>query len=171
MRVIILLLALIFSTTFVQAQKADKDVYQCLPCGNDCDKDMYGAGGKCTHCGMQLVAASTISFTEVSPDTICNYIKQHPSAVLLDVRTKAEYEGTANPNFGTLKNAINIPIQELSQRLSELEKYKDKEILVFCSHSHRSPQAAYLLNQNGYTKVVNMSGGMSVVKDRTCKQQ
>lgn len=170
MSVIAFLLAFILCTTLVQAQKSNKVVYQCLPCGSECDKDVYGAAGKCTHCGMALVLASTISFTEVSPATICDYIKQHPGAVLLDVRTRAEYEGRANPNFGTLKGAINIPIQELSQRLSELEKYKDKEILVFCSHSHRSPRAAYLLTQNGYTRVVNMSEGMSVVKDTTCKK-
>lgn len=170
MRVIALLLAIIFCSTFVQAQKADNVNYRCLPCGTGCDNGLYGTEGKCLHCGMQLVLASTIRFTEVSPATICDYIKRHPEAVLLDVRTKAEYEGTANPNFGTLKNAINIPIEELSHRLSELEKYKNKEILVFCSHSHRSPQAAYLLNQNGYAKVINMSGGMSVVQDTACKK-
>jgi rhodanese-related sulfurtransferase/DNA-directed RNA polymerase subunit RPC12/RpoP len=170
MKVIILFLAIVLFSTFVQAQKADKANYQCIPCGNDCDRDMYSTEGKCTHCGMQLVLASTIRFKEVSPTSICDYIKQHPGVVLLDVRTKAEYEGTANPNFGTLKGAINIPIQELAQRLSELEQYKNKEILVFCSHSHRSPQAAYLLSQNGYTNVVNVSGGMSVVKDRACKK-
>lgn len=165
-----LLLAIFLCSPFVQAQKADDVVYRCLPCGSDCDKESYGAEGKCPHCGMQLVKASTIRFNEVSPAAICEYIKQHPEAVLLDVRTKAEYEGTANPNFGTLKGAINIPIQELSGRLSELEKYKDKEVLVFCSHSHRSPQAAYLLSQNGYAKVINMSGGMSVVKDAACSK-
>lgn len=170
MRVIILFLATILWSTFAQAQKAGKVVYRCLPCGSDCDKVSYSAEGKCPHCGMQLVSASTIRFSEVSPEAVCEYIKQHPEAVLLDVRTKAEYEGSRNPNFGTLKGAINIPIQELSGRLLELEKYKDKEILVFCSHSHRSPQAAYLLSQNGYTKVINMSGGMSVVKDTSCRK-
>jgi rhodanese-related sulfurtransferase len=78
--------------------------------------------------------------------------------------------GKANPDFGTLKDAINIPIQELPQRLAELEKYKGKEILVFCSHSHRSPQAAYLLRQQGFDKVVNMAGGMSVLQDGSCKK-
>ncbi|WP_158513022.1 rhodanese-like domain-containing protein [Flavisolibacter tropicus] len=119
---------------------------------------------------MKLVPASTIHFEEIAPSTICSYIASHPDAILLDVRTNGEYEGTANPNYGTLKGAINIPIQELSQRLSELDKYKDKEILVYCSHSHRSPQAAYLLTQNGFIKVVNMAGGMSVVQDTTCKK-
>lgn len=170
MRIFISLLTTILSSLFLQAQTANEVVYKCLPCGSDCDNDLYSAEGKCTHCGMRLVPASTIRFSEVSPAAVCEYIKQHPEAILLDVRTKAEYEGKADPNFGTLKGAINIPIQELSVRLSELEKYKDKEILVFCSRSRRSPQAAYLLSQNGYFKVINMSGGMSAVKDTTCKK-
>lgn len=154
----------------LQAQKAEKVVYRCLPCGNECDKATYTTDGKCTHCGMQLVAASTISFAEVSAASICQYITQHPETVLLDVRTTAEYEGKASPDFGTLKGAINIPIQELSHRLSELAIHKGKEVLVFCSHSHRSPQAAYLLTQHGFTRVLNMAGGMSVLKDVRCKK-
>jgi len=153
----------------MQAQKAKQSEYKCLPCGNDCDKSVYEAEGKCTHCGMQLVLATTIVFKEVSPATICDYIKKNPEVILLDVRTKAEYDGKTDPNYGTLKGAINIPIQELPQRLAELEGYKAKEILVFCSHSHRSPQAAYVLTQNGFTKIVNMSGGMSVVENASCK--
>jgi rhodanese-related sulfurtransferase len=119
---------------------------------------------------MQLVLASTITFTNLSPDSICNYINHHPQTVLLDVRTKAEYEGKANPDFGTLKGAINIPIQELPQRIAELETFKGKEILVYCSHSHRSPQASYLLTLQGFAMVVNMAGGMSVLQDSSCKK-
>ena len=81
-----------------------------------------------------------------------------------------EFEGTADPNYGTLKNAINIPIQELANRLSEIESLKTKEIIVFCSHSHRSPRASYLLIQNGFTDVTNMAGGMNVLKDNSCKK-
>jgi len=170
MKLTTLLLATFLCSTFVQAQKAGKVVYKCLPCGNECDKVAYSAEGKCTHCGMQLVGASTINFTEVSPAGMCDYIALHPQIVLLDVRTKEEYEGKANPDYGTIKGAINIPVQELPQRLSELEKYKGKEILVYCSHSHRSPQAAYLLTQEGFDKVVNMAGGMSVLQDTSCKK-
>ncbi|MDQ3279479.1 MAG: rhodanese-like domain-containing protein [Bacteroidota bacterium] len=169
MKFIVLLFATMLCSMFVQAQKNDPVIYRCLPCGNDCDNGEYDAVGKCAHCGMQLVPASSITFRNISPATICDYIKEHPETVLLDVRTRAEYEGKASPNFGTLKGAINIPIQELSQRLLELQKFRNKEILVFCSHNHRSPQAAYLLTQNGFTKVANMFGGMSVVRDATCK--
>jgi rhodanese-related sulfurtransferase/DNA-directed RNA polymerase subunit RPC12/RpoP len=170
MKLILLLVVTLLCSSLVQAQKADNIVYRCLPCGNACDKAEYSSKGTCTHCGMQLVPASTINFKEVEPTRICEYIKSHPETILLDVRTKEEYEGRATPNFGTLKGAINIPIQELSKRLSEIEKYKGQEILVFCSHSHRSPQAAYLLTQHGFGNVVNMAGGMSVVQDTKCKK-
>ena len=170
MRHTTLLFAIFLCSMLVQAQKVDADVYKCLPCGNECDKAAYSTQGKCTHCGMQLVRASTINFAEVSPASICDYIANHPHTVLLDVRTKEEYEGKVNPDYGTLKGAINIPVQELPQRLSELQKYKGKEILVYCSHSHRSPQAAFLLTQQGFVNVVNMAGGMSVLQDTDCKK-
>jgi rhodanese-related sulfurtransferase len=60
-------------------------------------------------------------------------------------------------------------VQELESRISELKKYKDKEIIVYCSHSHRSPRASYMLTQNGFNKVTNMLGGMSVWKDQVKK--
>lgn len=142
--------------------------YQCMPCGSDCDNTVHDKPGTCTHCNMPLVKKSTINFKEIPATNICKYIEQHPTAILLDVRTKLEFEGKADPNFGTLKNAINIPIQELESRIGELSKYKNKEIVVFCSHSHRSPRASYILTQNG-NKISNMSGGMSVMNNSACR--
>jgi rhodanese-related sulfurtransferase len=119
---------------------------------------------------MPLVKKSTITFKTIQPSAICSYVNKHPWVVLLDVRTKEEFAGKADPNFGTLKNAINIPIQELESRLSEIGTLKKKEIIVYCSHSHRSPQASYLLTQNGFINVMNMEGGMRVMKDKECVQ-
>jgi rhodanese-related sulfurtransferase/DNA-directed RNA polymerase subunit RPC12/RpoP len=144
--------------------------YVCIPCGRECDKEIHDKPGTCSHCQMVLVKKSTVTFTEIKPSDICAYIKEHPGVVLLDVRTKAEFEGQANPNFGSLKNAINIPIQELEARLTEIDSLKNKEIIVYCSHSHRSPRATYILSQHGFTKVKNMSGGMSTMNDVACKK-
>lgn len=144
--------------------------YQCMPCGRDCDNQVYTSGGTCGSCHMELVKKTGPVFKNIPASQICDYIKKHPEAILLDVRTKDEFEGRANPDFGTLKNAINIPIQELDKKISSISHLKDKEILVFCSHSHRSPQASYLLTQQGFTNVTNMSGGMSVVTDPSCKK-
>lgn len=123
--------------------------YQCLPCGYDCDNAVYDKPGMCSSCQMKLVDKSTVVIKNIQPDKICQYINQHPHIVLLDVRTKEEFEGKANPNFGGLKNAINILVQELESRMPSISNLKNKEILVFCSHSHRSQQATNLLMQNG----------------------
>lgn len=101
---------------------------------------------------------------------LCQYMAAHPNVVLLDVRTKEEFEGKADPNYGTLKNAINVPVQELEKNISKLVSYKEREIIVYCSHSHRSPRACYILTQNGFSNVTNMAGGMSVMKDKSCMQ-
>ena len=147
-----------------------QEAYQCLPCGSECDKITHKAAGECSQCHMQMVKKSTVTFHSVAPTDICDYIKKHPGAVLLDVRTKREFEGKANPDFGTLKNAINIPVQELESKLSTISHLKNKEVLVYCSHSQRSPRASYLLTRNGFTNVTNMDGGMSVVTDTACKK-
>jgi rhodanese-related sulfurtransferase/DNA-directed RNA polymerase subunit RPC12/RpoP len=144
--------------------------YQCLPCGRDCDNSVYDKPGKCPHCQMELVQKSTVHFKTIEPSMLCQYLAEHPNVVLLDVRTKEEFEGKADPNYGTLKNAINVPVQELEKNISKLAPFKEKEIIVYCSHSHRSPQACYILTQNGFSNVTNMAGGMSVMNDNSCKK-
>jgi len=136
----------------------------CKPCGSDCDKEEYDAAGECKHCHMPLVDPNTIRFTNIPIIQTCDKLKD-PSVIALDVRTPAEFNGTAPDKFGRIKDAINIPIQEIESRIGELEKYKDREILVYCSHSHRSPQVAWLLNQRGFKKVDNLASGMSVWSD------
>lgn len=159
---------LVFLLESCNSSQASQEAYQCLPCGSDCDNKTYTAGGECSNCHMQLVKKSSVKHHSISPAEICDYIKKHPEAILLDVRTKREFEGKDRPNYGTLKNAINIPVQELESKLASISHLKDKEILVYCSHSHRSPRASYMLTQNGFNHVTNMNGGMSVVTDADC---
>jgi rhodanese-related sulfurtransferase len=142
--------------------------YVCLPCGSPCDTAEYKGAGTCSHCNMQLVKKSTIKHTNVEPEDLCSFVSKtgDENVLLLDVRTVPEFEGKAEQKFGRLKNAMNIPVQELEQRINELSSWKNKKIIVYCSHSHRSPRASYLLTQNGFKKVSNMQGGMSVWKAR-----
>jgi len=116
---------------------------------------------------MKLVDRSTIVHKDIEPGNMCSLDEKR--VVFLDVRTPDHFHGRAKDKFGVIKNAINIPVQELEKRMNELEKYKDKEIIVYCSHSHRSPRASYMLTQNGFKKVTNMLGGMSVWKDQVKK--
>lgn len=71
--------------------------------------------------------------------------------VLIDARTVGEY------TKGTIENAINIPVDELRQRLDEIPI--DKNIYVFCRTGLRSYLAARILEQNGFKNVKNLSGG------------
>lgn len=164
-----------FMVLFVSMKsiKPEDTAYVCSPCGYECDKEEYTQPGKCSHCGMDLVSKTTVSFKNVTPDQLCDITTNNPKVLLLDVRTPEEFSGKAKENFGRLKGAINIPIQELDKRIGELNKYKNTEIIVYCSHSHRSPRASYMLTQNGFKNVKNMSGGMSIweesVKKTPCR--
>ena len=75
--------------------------------------------------------------------------------VILDVRTPAEYTG----ELGHVKHSILIPIQELEQRLGELDSCKDKTILAICRTGRRSGNATEILGTRGF-KVLNVEGGM-----------
>lgn len=81
--------------------------------------------------------------------------------LLVDVRTADEY------SLGTLPGAINIPVDELRDRLSKLPK--DKPIVVNCAVGLRGYLAYRILVQNGYTDVRNLSGGYKTWSTATAK--
>jgi rhodanese-related sulfurtransferase len=88
--------------------------------------------------------------------------------IVLDVRTSGEYEDTVSGGrkmgIGRIKNAINIPIQEILQKpeaIKKLEPYKNSRIYVICSHSYRSRRVSNHLLANGFTHVTNVKGGMT----------
>lgn len=68
-------------------------------------------------------------------------------AVVVDVRTKAEYQS------GHLKNALNIPLDSLPNQLSKLSK--DNVIITCCASGMRSSAAKNILKSNGFTQVYN----------------
>ncbi len=76
-----------------------------------------------------------------------------PGAVLLDVREEAEVAAYSVPG------AVNIPLGQLRDRLSELEK--DRRILIFCAIGVRAYNAARILAQNGFSKAEVYPGGVS----------
>ncbi len=161
----------------ISRKKIIDTVFACLPCGYGCDDLVYKESGFCAQCNMPLVNKATILFKNIEPEEICSFIKKRgkQKVVLLDVRTNEEFTGNAPDKFGRLDGAINIPVQELASRIKELNQYKNKDILVYCSHSHRSPRASYLLTQNGFNKVTNMLYGMSEwnnkVKEDVCNKK
>lgn len=74
--------------------------------------------------------------------------------VLLDVREKAELKQ------GSLEGAKHIPVGSLGKRISELEKYRERSILVYCRSGHRSTGACKELQKHGFERVYNLQGGI-----------
>jgi rhodanese-related sulfurtransferase len=74
---------------------------------------------------------------------------------ILDVRDAAEY---AN---GHLRDAKHIPLGELSTRIGELGKSKDKTVVVVCQRGSRADRAARQLAAAGFTDVTSLDGGLT----------
>src|SRR5579862_9620360 len=107
-----------------------------------------------------------VKYHTVFLDDLCKTLLENPGYVLLDVRSKGEFSDTSTSsgyNMGHLKNAININIDDLPQRLNELKGDKGKPIFVYCSHSQRSRRASALLADSGFAKVFNINGGMTTL--------
>ena len=77
--------------------------------------------------------------------------KAEKGDLIIDVRTVEEF------NRGTIEGAINIPVDDLRNRLSELPK--DQKIFIFCQIGLRGYLAQRILIQNDYQNVLNISGG------------
>ena len=80
--------------------------------------------------------------------------------LLLDVRTATEFEGPLSHIAG----AVLLPIQELEQRVDELNEHKEKEIIVICRSGNRSQNGTRILISHGFN-AVNMLGGMKAWND------
>ena len=75
-------------------------------------------------------------------------------ALVIDVRDTGEYEA------GHIAGARHVPEKQLAERLKELEKFKDRALIVVCRSGARSGAAVQLLRGNGFGEAVNLSGGI-----------
>lgn len=74
--------------------------------------------------------------------------------MLIDTRTPSEFE------LGSIKGAVNIPLDDLRGRLDEIPT--DKRIVLFCAVGLRGYLAQRILMGRGYKNVFNLSGGYNV---------
>jgi len=75
--------------------------------------------------------------------------------LILDVRDPKEYAA------GHLPRARHIPVGELSKRVQEIGKYKDKPVILTSAAGPRGGGAARLLKQAGFTQVYRLKGGLA----------
>ncbi len=75
--------------------------------------------------------------------------------IIIDVRSEKDFK------TGHIENAINIPLEDLDNRINELNNYKDKEIIVYSATGKRSAEAAEKLVKSGFNDVDNVVDGVS----------
>ena len=92
------------------------------------------------------------NYTNINNEELKNIIKNNKNALILDVRSIGEFRS------GHIPKAKNIPVQELSSQINNLDAYKNDDIIVYCASGGRSSSAANILNKNGFSKVYNLGG-------------
>jgi rhodanese-related sulfurtransferase len=75
-------------------------------------------------------------------------------ALLVDVRSPAEYEA------GHIIDARNVPQDQLAGAPESLKRFKDKILITCCETGLRSAAASRTLREQGFSKVVNLRGGL-----------
>ncbi|MGB9767202.1 MAG: rhodanese-like domain-containing protein [Sulfurihydrogenibium sp.] len=102
-----------------------------------------------------LVVGISFAYENLDSKSFYKMIQQEKNIVILDVRTPEEYD-----KDGHIPNSILIPVQVLPQHIKDLEKFKDKKILVYCRSGNRSSVASKFLEQNGFKNVYNLKYGI-----------
>jgi rhodanese-related sulfurtransferase len=104
----------------------------------------------------------TADHATITPDILHERLAQGDSTIfLLDVRTSEEYQSAT----GHLTEALLIPVQELEDRIKELEPYRTRTIVVYCRTGKRSARAVSILRREGFS-ALNMEGGITSWNDR-----
>lgn len=77
------------------------------------------------------------------------------NAVVLDVRDPAAFAA------GHLRDAKNIPLKEMSNRIGDLSKHKSKPVIAVCQSGTQSSKAAAQLRKAGFEQAFSLEGGMN----------
>lgn len=123
------------------------------------------SGGLNSAPGTAVAAANNAPAAEISTESLMterpqllspqNYMStfaenSEVDYVLVDVRTREEFAS------GHIAGAVNIPLDQISARLSEFPT--DKPIVLYCRSGNRSDQAAAILNNAGYQGIYDLGG-------------
>ena len=91
-------------------------------------------------------------YTSLKTDEAWDMITGEDDIVIIDVRGREEY------NKRHIRNARNIPIDQIEKRKGSLPK--DKDILVYCQNGSRSIRAIRVLEVSGFTRLYHMHEGL-----------
>ena len=75
--------------------------------------------------------------------------------VVLDIRDAADFK------TGHITESVNIPVKDLEKRSVELNRYKDKPVIVVCKFGQTATGATKTLKGLGFERVFKLRGGLS----------
>ena len=103
-------------------------------------------------CMVTKTSETSSSYKTISSKEAQQMIEDNKDALILDVRTAAEYES------GHIPNAVNLSNEDIQAGKIDSLKDKSQLIMVYCRSGNRSRQAAQKLAELGYTNVVDFGG-------------
>lgn len=96
---------------------------------------------------------------EITATELKERLDRGDNLVLLDIRKPFELE------IACLDNVVHIPEEEIAGRLDELRALGDKDVVVYCRTGRRSTELVQFLEQKGFTRVFNLTGGLHAWSD------
>ena len=81
-------------------------------------------------------------------------LSNHQSAIFVDVRESKEMAD------GVINGAYRVPLSNFDKNATQLDKFKEKPVIVYCRSGNRSICAAGKLRKKGFNKVYSLTGGI-----------
>lgn len=96
---------------------------------------------------------ATQKFKSLAPAEVIQMMNNE-DVMLLDVRESSETAA------GKIAKAIQIPAGSVAQRINELERHRNKPLIIYCKTGARSRIACSALIKDGFEKIYSMNGGI-----------
>jgi rhodanese-related sulfurtransferase len=101
--------------------------------------------------------ASLPRFRIVRPTIAYEIMRDNPDILIVDLRSRAEF----NDDHGHLRNASNVPLNNLKRRLRELAAFREETFLVYCrGEGPCAEQGMKLLSESGFSDAILIEGGI-----------
>lgn len=94
----------------------------------------------------------------INYETMNEMISKNKNIIIIDVRTEDEYMDNH------INGAVNIPLQDIKEKISSIVKNKDDVVIVYCEYGERSSKACNKLEKMGYVNVYNLDGGIEGIE-------
>ncbi len=91
---------------------------------------------------------------QVSPQQLSLLVNKE-NAVVLDVRPDKEFR------LGHIVDAVNLPASQVGDRIAQLDKYKERPLVLVCKVGQHTGAVAKQLRARGFEHVYRLSGGMA----------